>query len=293
MTLPVRLFAPASRFSLKGWQRALKALGRRGFLPMFRPDITERSGIWAGSVDRRREELGEVLLSKEPIAMAVRGGYGTTAILGPTDLYRVKGPKLVSGASDITALLLWLENHAPEASPLMGPMAIPDFGEKRLNEPLFERILKAFLKGEELFIPLPYTTVIQEGAPLQGRALPACLTLLSLSLGTAFEPDTRGRVLFLEDVHETPARILRLLEHLRNAKKLEGIGGVVFSPQQGLPSREILPHLRSFFFDAPFTVLYGTPFGHTFPRQYIPFGFRVHRLSSRRLALEGRFGEKR
>ena len=293
MTLPVRLFAPASRFSLKGWQRALKALGRRGFLPMFRPDITERSGIWAGSVDRRREELGEVLLSKEPIAIAVRGGYGTTAILGSIDFYKVKGPKLVSGASDITALLLWLENHAPEASPLMGPMAIPDFGEKRLNEPLFERILKAFLKGEELFIPLPYTTVVQEGAPLQGRALPACLTLLSLSLGTAFEPDTRGRVLFLEDVHETPARILRLLEHLRNAKKLEGIGGVVFSPQQGLSSREILPHLRSFFVDAPFTVLYGTPFGHTFPRQYIPFGFRVHRLSSRRLALEGRFGEKR
>jgi muramoyltetrapeptide carboxypeptidase len=55
------------------------------------------------------------------------------------------------------------------------------------------------------------------------------LTLISNTMGTPYEIDTRGRILFLEDVDEEPYSIDRMLTHLRLAGKFDGVAGVIFA----------------------------------------------------------------
>ena len=52
--------------------------------------------------------------------------------------------------------------------------------------------------------------------------------MLVASLGTPFEIQTEGTILFIEDVAEKPFRIDRMLMQLRLAGKLESVRGFVF-----------------------------------------------------------------
>ena len=64
-----------------------------------------------------------------------------------------------------------------------------------------------------------------------GRAQgPLCggnLSLLAASLGTPWEIDTRGKLLFLEDVDEHTYRVDGMLTQLRNAGKFDQCAGVI------------------------------------------------------------------
>jgi len=61
-----------------------------------------------------------------------------------------------------------------------------------------------------------------------GMLYGGCLSLLCASLGTPYEIDTRGTVLFLEDLAEPAFRIDRMLMHLKLAGKFEGVRGIIF-----------------------------------------------------------------
>ena len=55
-----------------------------------------------------------------------------------------------------------------------------------------------------------------------------CLSILCASLGTPYEIDTRGTILFLEDLAEPAYRIDRMLMQLKLAGKFDGVHGVIF-----------------------------------------------------------------
>jgi muramoyltetrapeptide carboxypeptidase len=52
--------------------------------------------------------------------------------------------------------------------------------------------------------------------------------MLVASLGTPFEVETAGTILFIEDIGEKPFRIDRMLMQLRLAGKLDDVRGFVF-----------------------------------------------------------------
>jgi muramoyltetrapeptide carboxypeptidase len=62
-----------------------------------------------------------------------------------------------------------------------------------------------------------------------------CLSILAAAAGTpwALRPDPEGTVLFLEDVHERPFRIERMLFQLRQSGALDNLKGVVFGDMKG------------------------------------------------------------
>ena len=55
-----------------------------------------------------------------------------------------------------------------------------------------------------------------------------CLSILVSLLGTQWEPQTEGKLLFLEDVGAKPYQVDRMLWQLRKAGKLEGVTGIIF-----------------------------------------------------------------
>src|SRR5206468_5397831 len=70
----------------------------------------------------------------------------------------------------------------------------------------------------------------------RGRLVGGCLSVLAATLGTPWSFDTQGAILFLEDVHERPYRLDRLLTQLHQSGKLSGLAGLVFGTMVGCPT---------------------------------------------------------
>jgi len=64
------------------------------------------------------------------------------------------------------------------------------------------------------------------GGKATGQLVGGNLTLVTNLLGTPFEPDTKGKILFLEDIGEEPYRIDRMLTQLWLAGKLQEAAGI-------------------------------------------------------------------
>jgi muramoyltetrapeptide carboxypeptidase len=55
-----------------------------------------------------------------------------------------------------------------------------------------------------------------------------CLSILAALIGTPWEPQTEGTLLFVEDVGTKPYQVDRLLWQMRKAGKLDGVTGIIF-----------------------------------------------------------------
>jgi muramoyltetrapeptide carboxypeptidase len=106
-----------------------------------------------------------------------------------------------------------------------GPMLAADFF---LEDGVHLSSFTASLAGE------PYSVSAAEGlrtlrpGAARGTLYGGCLSIIASLLGTAYEPQTEGKLLFLEDVGAKPYQIDRMLWQLRHAGKLDGVRGIVF-----------------------------------------------------------------
>jgi muramoyltetrapeptide carboxypeptidase len=88
--------------------------------------------------------------------------------------------------------------------------------------------LKQALQGStDWQLPTDDMLVLRRGQAM-GKLYGGCLSMLVASLGTLFEIQTDGTILFIEDIGEKPFRIDRMLMQLRLAGKLKGVRGFVF-----------------------------------------------------------------
>jgi muramoyltetrapeptide carboxypeptidase len=106
------------------------------------------------------------------------------------------------------------------------------------------------------------------------------LTLVSATMGTPFEIETKDRILLLEDTGEAPYRIDRMLVQLKLAGKLQQAAGIVFgtctdcgpsrsSFELSLSLSEVLDEMLG---SLGKPVLAGILFGHTKEKAIIPLG---------------------
>jgi muramoyltetrapeptide carboxypeptidase len=154
-----------------------------------------------------------------------RGGYGANYLLDELDLDLIaESEKPLIGYSDLTALQMWLLDQI-QLPAFYGPMLSADFArEDGVHLPS----LQAALAGR------PYTVGAAEGlrAMQPGRAkgtlYGGCLSILVAMLGTPYEPQTEGKLLFLEDVNTKPYQVDRMLWQLSQAGKLDRVRGIVF-----------------------------------------------------------------
>jgi muramoyltetrapeptide carboxypeptidase len=77
----------------------------------------------------------------------------------------------------------------------------------------------------------------------RGTLYGGCLSVLTALLGTPYEPQTEGKLLFIEDVNAKPYQIDRMLWQLQEAGKLEGVRGIVFGEMLDCVSPGARPNL--------------------------------------------------
>ncbi len=83
---------------------------------------------------------------------------------------------------------------------------------------------------------------LQKGSA-RGVLYGGCLSILVSLLGTPWEPQTEGKLLFLEDVGAKPYQVDRMIWQLRHAGKLKGVRGIVFGEMLDCQSKDAPPEL--------------------------------------------------
>lgn len=230
----------------------------------------------AGSDEQRLAGLAEVRRAGARVVIAARGGYGATRLLPSLPLRRLAEEGLcLVGYSDLTAVLNALA-AAGGGPQIHGPMVAAGLarGDNArgllglLRDGPFERPLFRFGDG----------SVLRHGRA-EGRALGGNLSLLIALLGTPWEPDFAGSVLFLEEVGEPLYRLDRMLTHLRASARLQKVKALIGGSLRGCgPASERAERWRRLLLEtapegAP--VVVGLPFGHSAVNRPFPIGATV------------------
>lgn len=274
----VGIAAPASHIP-KGNEeflhRGAERLREMGFEVRYSSSLLKRKHLYlAGTDEERARELMEMLLDPEVKAiLCSRGGYGVQRIIPYLDADLIRDhPKPLIGCSDITVLLIYLLQRS-----FIIPFHGPNVATRQFVEGDAEM---AYALKDALTIPLTTAeitcTVLRDGEA-QGEIIGGCLSCLVTTLGTSYEPDLQGKVLFAEDVDEPPYKIDRMLTHLKSAGKLQGVKGVIFGQMPGCDTEKGLLHevILDVLVDIEGPVLFGFPSGHGPRNLTFPLGTTV------------------
>lgn len=273
----VGVVAPAGIVNPDALKKGLNVLKRMGFQPELGKHVFSRNRFLAGTDRERAGDLMEMFENPEVKAIiCARGGYGVNRILPclrPAAIRR--NPKIFVGASDVTLLLIYL-NQKCSLVVFHGPMVAGDFGRHamRKSKPQFLGLLTGQASGKTL--ATSKARVLRSGTA-KGVVAGGNLTLLCRSLGTPWEIQTRGKILLIEDVNEKPYRIDGMLWQLRQAGKFDEVRGIVFGEMIDCRT----PKTRSYdlddiigenFQDDSFPILVNFPIGHGKETWTLPIG---------------------
>jgi len=201
----------------------MEFLRGHGFEVVPGPNLAARSAYLAGSDDERLEGLEVLLDAGAEALVAARGGYGVMRLLPRLPWERLAAWQgWVVGFSDLTALHAGCARRFPRAT-MHGPM-VSSLG----RDPKGGELLVSWLRGNaprRLFRVGP-AQVVHAGVA-RGVAVGGTLSMLAALVGTEYEPDYDGAVLFLEDVGEPVYRLDRLLTQLRLSSRLARVKAVV------------------------------------------------------------------
>jgi muramoyltetrapeptide carboxypeptidase len=241
-----------------------------------RPAALRPDGDFAGTPEARAAALMQLWLRDDVDAIVcARGGYGSNYLVPLLDFDALKvKPKPFVGYSDNTSLLLALERAGIVS--FHGPMVASDFAAGRADVSSF----RAALSGEPLDFAFPAGSGVQSlvDGEAQGTITGGCLSVVVTSLGTPWEIQTAGKILFLEDVNEKHFRIDRMLMHLLLAGKFRGVRGIIFGAMLGCSpatvEAETLPQMICRILGClGVPIVYGVPSGHVPASNLtLPFG---------------------
>ncbi|MCH8266712.1 MAG: LD-carboxypeptidase [Acidobacteria bacterium] len=291
----IGILAPASPVRREMLERGARELERIGYRVAFGKGVLERRGFFAGEHKQRAESF--LALLENPRVQAVfcaRGGYGSNyvvEILSSRPLLRRlqrQAPKIVMGYSDLTSLLLFLNQRLGWVT-FQGPMAGIDFaaGKSAYDRAVLEQVLSGAHSGYSLESD---ARSLRPGVA-EGRLLGGCLPMLTATLGTPQEIDTRGTILLIEDIDEKPFRVDRMLFQLRQAGKFRHVRGIVFGQMPGCgAAARGRAELRGVILEAlrglPVPIVFGVRFGHTTGKCLtLPMGTRARLSAGKKVRL--------
>jgi len=248
---------------------------------------------FAGDDETRLAAIHRAAASGADVALITRGGYGLTRLLAGIRYKAVakaieRGTHFV-GLSDFTAFqtAVLAETGAVTWS---GPALGEDFGIEAEPDDIMQACFEDLVsgQGEGAGWQLPKSEAPGVPLDLTGQLWGGNLSVLTALVGSRWLPKIKGGILFLEDVHEHPYRVERMLTQLLYAGVLGQQKAVVlghftnYKPvphDRGFRLATVVDWLRRQIKAPVFTNL---PFGHVPTKVALPVGARVH------LAVDGR-----
>ena len=221
----IGIVCPAGYMPAEKATSCIKTLKKWGYKVVKGKTLGGKSkNYFSGTDEERLQDLQQMLDDDNIKAILFgRGGYGMSRIIDQINWKKFKkNPKWIIGFSDITVLHGYIHQQLNTKS-IHGPMAgafNTDSGENR-----FTLSLKDSLEGKPtLYVakPNPFNITGKIKAPVIGGNL----CMITHSIGTNAQYDTKGKILFIEEIGEHLYKIDRMMIQLKRAgllKKLKGL----------------------------------------------------------------------
>lgn len=230
------LFSPANAtYEREPLQIATEAIQALGFKVKVAPHARSRYGHFAGTDAQRAGDVN-ALFADDTVAglIAVTGGSGCNRIIDKLDYALIRRkPKFFGGFSDLTALVNGIQRqtglvtfHCPVAGSEWNDFSVQHFKAMVMQAQATLMRNPVGEKGDNLVQTQDRIQTLR-GGRARGRLIGGNLAVLSSLAGSAYMPDLRGNILFLEEINEYIYRVDRMLSTLRLCGALDQLAGVV------------------------------------------------------------------
>jgi muramoyltetrapeptide carboxypeptidase len=261
----------------------------QGWRLEYAPNLFEVEHQFAGSDQHRAEDL--IWAITHPTAKAIftaRGGYGCVRTVSKAEelcdakvgmsslieLLKQSPAKWLVGFSDIT----WLHLLFAKANfqSIHGPVATQwNLTHGHIDQNISH--LAKTLMGDIVSLDLSNSDVVRS-KPFAGELVGGNLSLLYASLGTSVQPNTAGKVLFIEDLDEYYYHIDRMLFSLKLAGLFDGIQGLLVGSMidmndNSVPfGRSVKTMITELLACYDFPIIFDVPVGHDEENMSIKLG---------------------
>lgn len=281
----IGVVAPSFPISPEEKEKTVELLTGAGFQVKLGKTIEQNLNFHnylAGDARLRADDVNRMFADSEIDGiLCARGGYGSSQVMPYLDLGLIrKYPKVFIGYSDITNFHSVLNKYCDLVT-YHGPMAVSNmkayFDEYTKNSLIAAMNINR--TQDYLFqnpAEQPMWTVVPGCA--EGILTGGNLSLLQRSVGTFYEIETQGKILFLEDVEESIPAIDMMITHLEQAGLMKGIHGLLLgnfaacSNKRYDGSYSLEAFIRDRFSDYSVPVIANVCSGHEKPMGTLPMG---------------------
>lgn len=266
----IGIVAPAWSFDRENFKRGVDKLRSLGFRVKYDRKIFNKYWSMAGHDSQRADQINRMFRDRSVKAIfCAKAGYGSIRTLPYLDRRAIaENPKIFVGYSDITILLAFLHKTANMVV-FHGPVVSGDIHDG-MNPFTLKFLLKAITQPGLLGVIRSGNVRSFRPGTATGPLVGGNLSLIMSAIGTPFEIETDGRILFIEDVGEDLETIDNYLMQLKLAGKLEKVSGIIFGRMVRCVDHSgrkytIKDILSDILGDITVPVIYGFPSGHRIP----------------------------
>ncbi len=286
----IALVTPGSYITEAEKQESVNNLRNLGFNVTYSDKLMQKNGYFSAQDEDRAADLNEMFERNDVHGIiCARGGYGCARILPYLDYKLIReNPKPFIGFSDVTALHYSLFKNSSLIT-FHGPIAISTFS--RFSTACFNKVLLEPVSGFELVNSVssnnynPYGIATITDGIAKGELIGGNLTLAVSLIGTDYDIDYSGKIIYLEEFLEEPYRVDRMLTQLLQAGKFKNAAGIALGvfklcePNKSNPafikSFSLMEVLKERLGNLGIPVVYGLSFGHVVDKFTLPFGIKA------------------
>ena len=290
----VAVIAPSSATNLKEVKKGEMRIKALGLKPVMFPTCFSHYGHLSATDEERARDINNAF-SDESVKgiICLRGGYGSARILNMIDYNVISlNPKVFVGFSDITALHVAF-NQICHMTTFHGPMATSNFAQVNGNQVEFEQythdsLVKNIFSNEPIGLcGNPNNEKLESfcSGKAEGTLVGGNLTLLVSTMGTKYEINTKGKILFLEEVDEPIYKVDRMLTTLALAGKFSQCEGIILGDfvncerskkaYEGGLDLTLEEVIKSTIVKFNKPIISNFKVGHSFPQSTMAFGTMV------------------
>lgn len=220
----IAIVSPARSITFEEVHPTLRILQKWGLEVVLGTHVFCKSDQYAGTDEQRVADFQQMLDDDSIRAIfCSRGGYGTVRLIDRLDFTRFnQHPKWIIGYSDVTVLHCHILRHCGietlhATMPVNIREGMPPENLESLRNVLFGTRIRYLMS------PLP----LSRNGTGEGVLTGGNLSILYSLMGSVSEPDTDGKILFIEDVDEYLYHIDRMMMTLKRAGKLDHLQGLL------------------------------------------------------------------
>ena len=271
----VIITSPAGRVLDENIDNAIQILSSWGLNVLLAPNAKKEYFNFSGTEEERLHDLQWALDHPEAKAIfASRGGYGAVHLLDKLDWAMFKKyPKLLIGYSDICNFHGHINNLGFDSLHALMPNSFPKLGTSNSSLDTLKQAL--FLPSYSLEWASPIKC---EDAQVSAEVVGGNLSILYSLQGTAYAPNYKDKILFIEDVNEYLYHIDRMLHSFKLSHAFDHIKGLIVGDFSDMKDNDV-PFGKSLeaivmdvFSSFGIPIIFGLNVGHATPSLALPLG---------------------